>query len=128
MHLYKQEGRWELMEEARKFFISLLNAPINKVCVENPVPHHYANLPKYSQTIQPYMFGDSVQKRTCLWLLNLPLLIPTNVVDKGKCYIGKDGKSNGSEWYQLLTPGKDRWKERSRTFRGIANAMAEQWG
>jgi hypothetical protein len=62
-----------------------------------------------------------------LWLKNLPLLQPTNIVNKGKCYIGKNGKSNGSEWYQLLTPSGDRWKNRSRTFQGIADAMAEQW-
>lgn len=66
-------------------------------------------------------------KKTCLWLKNLPELKPSKIVSQGKKYIGKDGKSNGSEWYQLLTM-KDRQKNRSRTFQGIANAMAEQWG
>ena len=126
-HLYKQEGRWEKMSLGVDFFYKMMNAPINKICVENPVPHRYAYLPRYTQIVQPYMFGDSVQKRTCLWLKNLPLLVPTNVVDKGKTYIGKDGKSNGSEWYQLLSSNGERWKNRSRTFQGIADAMASQW-
>jgi len=127
-HLHKQLGRWELMEEAKQFFMLLLNAPINKICVENPVPHGYAKLPKYTQIVQPYMFGQEAQKKTCLWLKNLPNLEATNIVYKGKVYIGKNGKSNGSEWYQLLTPNGERWKNRSRTFQGIADAMAEQWG
>jgi hypothetical protein len=127
-HLHKHIERWSQMESGRVFFMALMNAPIDKVCIENPVPHHYANLPKYTQIIQPFMFGQSVQKRTCLWLKNLPVLIPTNIVDKGEIYIGKDGKSNGSKWYQILTMSPDRWKERSRTFQGIADAMAEQWG
>lgn len=126
-YLHTQENRWELMRNAREFFLLLLNAPINKVCVENPVPHHYADLPRYSQIIQPQTSSllDMISKH--IWLDNLPLLISTNVVDKGKCYIEKDGKSNGNEWYQLLSSNGERWKNRSRTFQGIANAMASQW-
>lgn len=127
-YLHKNKERWKLMNEARDFFLLLLNAPINKICIENPVPHHYAELPKYTQIIQPYWFGNPIQKRTCLWLKNLPLLTPTHLlISKGKPYIGKNGEPNGSEWYQLLTPGKDRWKNRSRTFQGMAEAMATQW-
>jgi hypothetical protein len=112
------------MTEAAKFFVMLLESDIQKICVENPVPHGYALLPKYTQIIHPYFFGDNVQKRTCLWLKNLPKLMPTNVVDKGKKYINKRGKSNGTVWYQC----NPDWKHRSRTFQGIADAMAEQWG
>ena len=126
-YLHKNKTRWEKMEDAKIFFMKLLNANIKKICIENPVPHSYAELPRYTQIIQPYYFGDAVQKRTCLWLKNLPLLKATKIVDKGKNYIRKDGKSNGSEWYQLLSL-KDRAKIRSKTFPGIAQAMAEQWG
>lgn len=125
-HLHKDPARWAKMEAAREFFFKMLNAPIPKICVENPVPHKYAKLPPYSQIVQPYYFGERVQKKTCLWLKNLPLLQPTNIVDKGEVYIGKDGKSNGSKWYQL-PPSRDRQKIRSKTFQGIAEAMAEQW-
>lgn len=128
-HLHKEKGRWELMYKAREFFLMLLNAPIGKICVENPVPHKYADLPPYSQIVQPYYFGRNVQKRTCLWLKNLPPLFATYITDKGKCYISPSrGRSNGSEWYQLLTANGERWKKRSRTFPEIARAMADQWG
>ena len=122
-HLHKRKDRWELMLLAKEFFLLLLDSPIEKICIENPVPHHYANLPKYTQIIQPYMFGHTCQKKTCLWLKNLPNLQPTNIVDKGKNYIGRDGKSNGSEWYQLLTSGKDRWKKEAERLM----ALLKQW-
>lgn len=126
-HLYKDFARWNLLDEAQQFFIQILNAPISKIAIENPVPHKYANLPNYHQIIYPYWFGDTIGKRTCLWLKNLPKLSPTNVVKPGERYIGKDGKSNGSKWYQLLSL-KDRQKIRSKTPVGIAKAMAQQWG
>jgi hypothetical protein len=126
-HLHKDPTRWAKMEEAREFFLKFINADIPKIAVENPIPHGYAKMPKYSQIVQPYYFGEEAQKKTCLWLKNLPLLVPTNIVGKGEQYIGKNGKPNGSKWYQL-PPGKDRWKYRSTTFQSIANAMAEQWG
>jgi hypothetical protein len=117
----------QLMEEGREFLLTLLNAPIPKIAVENPLPHSYARLPAYTQIIQPYYFGEEASKRTCLWLKNLPELQKTNVVSPGERYFDKNGKSNGSKWYQL-PPSKDRWKHRSTTFQSIANAMAEQWG
>ena len=126
-HLHKDKSRWDKLEKAIEFFMMFYNFDADKICIENPVPHKYARLPKYNQIIQPYYFGHEVMKKTCLWLKNLPLLIPTNIVSQGKKYIGKNGKSNGSEWYQLTTL-KDRSKLRSKTFQGIANAMAEQWG
>ncbi len=120
--------RWLAMEEARDFFLKLLQCSIPKICVENPVPHRFAKLPKYHQIIQPYQFGHEIQKMTCLWLKGLPKLQHTKIVDKGERYFRKDGTSNGSKWYQLLTPNGERWKNRSRTFWGIAQAMADQWG
>jgi hypothetical protein len=126
-HLERDWSRHGKLKDSREFFIALLKAKIRRIAIENPIPHKYADLPKYSQIIQPYQFGHEVQKKTCLWLKNLPRLKSVELVSKGECYIGRDGKSNGSKWYQL-SPSKDRWKIRSRTFQGIANAMAEQWG
>ncbi len=121
--------RWRNMIEGAEFFRKLLNAPIPRIAVENPVQHGYAKMQiraEYSQIVQPFFFGEEVQKKTCLWLKNLPLLKPTNIVGSGEKYFDKNGKSNGSKWYQLPPTG-DRWKHRSKTFTSIANAMAEQW-
>lgn len=126
-HLHKDKNRWNKMEDGKNFFLKLFNSNINKICIENPVPHHYCELPKYNQIIEPFMFGHEATKKTCLWLKNLPVLIATKIVYKGERYIGKNGKSNGAMWYQLPEKG-ERWKIRSRTFIGIAEAMAEQWG
>lgn len=104
------------MELAAEFFRKLLNAPIPRVAVENPIPHGHAKLPRYTQTCQPWQFGHGETKRTCLWLRNLPPLVPTNIVD------------GRTQRVHRMPPGPDRWKERSRTFAGIARAMAEQWG
>lgn len=123
----KNMERWKLMDEGREFLLALLNAPIPKIAVENPTPHSYAKLPAYAQAVHPYYFGEEAQKRTCLWLKNLPPLVATNMVGKGEQYIGKNGKPNGSKWYQL-PPSGERRKHRSTTFQSIANAMAEQWG
>ena len=104
-------------------FMSLLNANIDKICVENPVPSSKANLPKYTQIIQPYQFGHDHSKKTCLWLKNLPKLKPTKVVDV--TYITtKNGHRYTKGWY--MTPRNST--DRSRTFVGIAKAMAGQWG
>ncbi len=95
-------------------------------------PHIYERMqdigfpPSPSQVIQPYMFGDPYTKTTCLWLKNLPILKPTNIVDKGERITTKSGKSLPS-WYNL-PPSPDRSKQRSKTFPGIAQAMADQWG
>ena len=126
-HLHKDKTRWAKMEDAREFFLKILEARIRKIAIENPIPHGYAMLPPYSQIIHPYQHGHEVQKKTCLWLKNLPPLMATALVGKGEKYIGKNGKSNGSKWYQL-PPSGERWKHRSKTFQGIASAMAEQWG
>lgn len=126
-HLGKVSKRWFQMLEARQFFMELLIAPIERIAIENPIPHGYADLPNYQQIVQPFYFGDPQQKKTCLWLKNLPPLMSTLIVERGEQYIGKDGRPNGSKWYQL-PPSVDRWKHRSKTFLGLANAMANQWG
>lgn len=123
----KNIERWQQMEEGKRFLLSFLNAPIPKIAVENPTPHSYAGLPPYTQAVHPYYFGEEAQKRTCLWLKGLQPLVATDIVGKGEQYIGKDGRPNGSKWYQL-PPSGDRWKHRSTTFQGIADAMADQWG
>lgn len=114
----KNEKRWFELAEARAFFMRLWTSKIPKKCIENPIPHKYAELPKYSQVIQPWMFGHPESKATCLWLEGLPLLQPTEIVPKEKVH----------QRIWKLPPGPDRWKERSRTYEGIARAMAEQWG
>lgn len=129
---YKPEfTRWKDLELAREFFMTLWEAPIPKIVLENPVPHKYGQLPKYSQTIQPYMFGDDASKRTCLWLKGLPnLSIPSeDLWVKPRIVDGKKRWSNQTDGGQnKLGPSATRATERSRTYQGIANALAEQYG
>lgn len=129
--LHKVQERWKKLELARQFFMMLWEAHIPKIVLENPVPHKYAQLPKYDQTIQPYMFGDDASKRTCLWLKGLPKLsipsedlwVPPRIVDS------KPRWSNQTDSGQnKLSPSSDRGLRRSRTYQGIANALAEQYG
>ncbi|MCK4527901.1 DNA cytosine methyltransferase [candidate division WOR-3 bacterium] len=121
---YKEQEQIEALEFVRL----LLNASIPKIALENPVGVISTKIRKPDQIIQPYMFGDEAQRATCLWLKNLPPLFPTKIVDKGEIYITKNGKKRGGAWTMKLPPSPDRWKIRSRTFRGIADAMAKQWG
>ena len=111
--------RFKIGKEAAKFFMKLLNAPIERISVENPVPSTIFKLPRYSQIIQPYQFGHPFQKKTCLWLKNLPELIPTKILKKPQ-----STKVPGN-WFNR--GGKERQKNRAKTFQGIADAMAEQW-
>ena len=104
-------------------FMKLWNSNIPRICMENPTPSKAANLPPYTQAIQPYQFGHDHSKRTCLWLKNLPLLQPTKIVEK-TYIITPNGHKYTKGWYQ--TPRTSI--ARSRTFQGIADAMAEQWG
>lgn len=113
------QNRYKKGLEAKKLFMEIYNSPIEKICIENPIPSKIFNLPEKSQSIQPYYFGDPYSKRTYLWLKNLPLLKSTKIVDY------ETTKVPGN-WYNK--GGKDRQKNRSRTFQGIADAMAEQWG
>jgi len=110
---------WGAMREGAEFFNLLLNANIPKIAVENPIMHKYAVEiigQRQTQVIQPWQFGHGETKATCLWLKNLPLLKPTNIVDGREQRISR------------MPPSKDRAKLRSKTYRGIAEAMAEQWG
>jgi hypothetical protein len=110
------------------FFRMLLQADIPRIAIENPIMHKYAKERiggvKQSQVIQPWMFGHLEQKATCLWLKGLPLLQPTNDVKAEMMALPKAKR----ERLHYLSPGPDRWKERSRTYEGIAEAMAIQWG
>ena len=115
-----------VQQEALEFVRKLLAAPIPKIALENPVSIISTEIRKPDQIVQPWMFGHEATKTTCLWLKGLPLLTPTDVVGKGERHVTKSGKSL-PKWYNL-PPSPDRWRERSRTFQGIANAMALQWG
>jgi len=115
--------------EAKKFFIKLLNAPIDKIAIENPVPSKIYDLPVHTQIIQPYQFGDEAQKKTLLWLKNLPELIPTEIVGKGEMVTYASGKRK-AKWFMDAAHAKtveERARLRSVTFDGIAKAMSEQW-
>jgi hypothetical protein len=120
-HLAVSGARWfkdKLPEQAEAlwFVDMLLNAPIEKIALENPISIISSRIRKPDQIIQPWQFGHGETKATCLWLKNLPKLTPTNIVEGREAVVHK------------MPPGPDRWKNRSRTYQGIANAMAEQWG
>lgn len=104
---------------AKDFFMALLNAEIEKICIENPYPLKMFNLPIHTQIIQPYEYGHPFQKKTCLWLKNLSPLIPTNIIKE------RQSTKIPGNWFNK--GGKDRQKNRAKTFQGIANAMAAQW-
>lgn len=105
--------------EAVNFFMNFYYSQCSRVCIENPVPSKIYGLPEYTQIIQPFQFGESVQKKTCLWLKGLPPLVPTKIVaPESNCH-------DAGTWF--MKGGKDRQKNRARTFQGIANAMAGQW-
>ena len=125
-HLYKEEGRWSKMIDGAVFFRALLEAPIPRIAVENPVMHGYAKKiigRGQDQVIQPYMFGHKEQKATCLWLKNLPPLEPTTDL-KAETMALPDGERQRLHW---LSPTEDRQKLRSVTYSGIAEALADQW-
>ncbi|BAQ86516.1 putative DNA methylase [uncultured Mediterranean phage uvMED] len=125
-HLYPIKGNLNLERyaqglEAKDFFMQFYNADIPKICVENPIPSKVFEMPPYSQFVQPWEHGHSVSKKTCFWLKGLPPLLATDIVAKTENCHGAKGS-----WYNQ--GGKDRWKRRSTTFQGIADAMAAQWG
>lgn len=114
--------------DAKEFFLACLNADCDRIAVENPVPSGVYRLPKYSQIIQPYEFGEPYKKKTCLWLKGLPLLKPTKIVDAEMSWVsGGSKKADGSP---RLNKGKGFRDSdtRSQTFIGIAQAFADQWG
>jgi site-specific DNA-cytosine methylase len=120
-HLAVSGARWfkdKKVEqaEALEFVRLLLNAPIKRIALENPISIISSHIRKPDQIIQPWQYGHGETKATCLWLQNLPKLQPTNILEGREQRIWK------------MPPGENRWKERSRTFEGIAQAMANQWG
>jgi site-specific DNA-cytosine methylase len=130
-HLAVSGARWfkdkaQEQQEALAFVRMLMDAPIPRICIENPVSIISSHIRKPDQVIQPWQHGHEATKTTCLWLKSLPMLVPTNIVGKGARHVTKSGKSLPS-WYNL-PPSADRWKIRSATFPGIAAAMAQQWG
>lgn len=126
-HLYKDPERWGKMRDGAEFFKLLLDAPIPKKAIENPIMHKYAVEiigRRQDQVVQPWMFGHMEQKATCLWLVGLLPLVQTNNVKEEMMKLPKRER----ERLHYLPPSPDRWKIRSTTYQGIANAMAEQWG
>jgi len=120
-HLAVSGARWfkdkrAEQEEALAFVACLLDAPIPRIALENPISIISSRIRKPDQIIQPWMFGHGETKATCLWLKGLPKLVPTSIVN------GREPRVHHA------SPGPDRWKERSRTMAGIAEAMADQWG
>ena len=131
----RNEERWNNQLEALEFVQKLMDAPIDKIAVENPISVISSQIRKPDQIIQPYHFGDKATKTTCLWLKGLPLLTHTNVVGKGEFveWVDKKGKKKRQgKWYMdILSKAKtkaERQKLRSKTFKGIANAIVDQWG
>ena len=116
------EDRLKLGLAAKEFFMKIYNADCEKIAIENPIPSKVYELPKYTQTIQPYEFGHPYQKKTCLWLKGLKPLQPTDVLPKEK----RQSTKIAGNWFNK--GGKERQKNRAKTFPGIAKAMAEQWG
>lgn len=127
-------GRAEKTEAALVFVKRLLDAPIDKIALENPIGCISTRIRKYDQTVHPYQFGEDASKNTCLWLKGLPKLQSTKMIDGRVVGENKKGKpiyrwANQCDSGQSnLSPSEDRWKIRSRTYQGIADAMAEQWG
>jgi hypothetical protein len=118
-------GRAEKTEEALAFVRMLMGANIQRIAIENPVSCISSRIRKPDQIIQPWWFGEDASKKTCLWLKNLPLLTETNRLPGDE----KTRRANQTESGQnRLAPSPDRWKERSRTYQGIADACAAQWG
>jgi hypothetical protein len=120
-HLAVSGARWwkdKLFEqgEALDFVRFLMAAPIPRIAIENPISKISTAIRKPDQIIQPWQFGHGETKATCLWLKGLPKLVPTDIV------FGREARIH------MMSPSKDRWKERSRTYQGIADAMAAQWG
>ena len=125
---YIERERFEKGMDAKDFFLQFLNAKCEHIAVENPIPSAVYRMPPYTQTIQPYEYGHPYTKKTCLWLKGLPKLQPTDIVDP----IGPYVCGNSEIWKKQAAKGEVIGKEksakhRSKTFQGIAKAMAEQW-
>lgn len=129
-HLAVSGARWfkdkrQEQAQALEFVRTLLDAPIEKIALENPVSVISSHIRRPDQIIQPWMFGHPESKTTCLWLKGLPKLQPTNILQRPASGRWTNQTPSGQN---RLGPSPDRWKERSLTYEGIAKAMAEQWG
>lgn len=113
---------------AKQFFMRFYNAGCKRIAIENPTPMKIVGLPQYSQAIQPYEFGHPYSKRTCLWLKGLPPLTPTNVLSHHEPYVNGGCKDAHGNYRRFQGRNERDPKQRSKTFEGIARAMAEQWG
>ena len=114
--------------DAKRFFIQFLNADCERIAIENPTPMKIVGLPQYTQVIQPYEFGHPYSKRTCLWLKGLPLLKPTKILDHHEPYVNGGCKDAHGNYRRFQGRNERDPKTRSKTFDGIGQAMAEQWG
>lgn len=124
----KDMARYRKGEAAAKFFLEFLHADSSKIAVENPVMLKCFGLPKYDQIIEPYMFGEPWRKRTCLWLKGLAPLKPTSIVEPKGLWVGSTSANRDSSIYTRYSLHSSRDpRRRAKTFRGIAQAMAEQW-
>lgn len=132
--LYPQKGvldleRYRMGLKAKTFFMRFLDADCGMICVENPIPSKVFELPPYKQIVQPYEYGHPYSKKTCLWLKGLPKLIPTNVLSEYVPYVSCGTSANkGNPEKAGFSRAGGAAKVRSKTFEGIAKAMAEQWG
>lgn len=123
------EARFLKGMAAKDFFMKLYNADCERICVENPIPSKAFGLPAYTQTIQPYEYGHPYSKKTCLWLKGLPKLMPTEIVQEYKPYVScGTSRNKGNPEKSGFSRAGGAQKIRSKTFPGIARAMAEQWG
>ena len=122
---FKEKAADGRQEEALQFVRDLLAAPIPRIALENPVSIISSRIRKPDQVIQPWMFGHGETKATCLWLKNLPKLVPTHM--KGDLFAAQEPEGREQRIHKM-PPSPDRWRERSRTYEGIAAAMADQWG
>lgn len=127
-HLHKDESRWAKLDEAAAFFRAIWDCNVPRVAIENPVMHRYAKERigglQQAQTIQPYHFGHMEQKATCLWIRGVPKLRHTTDLKAATMAL----PSNQRQRLHYLPPSENRWKLRSTTYQGIADAMASQWG
>lgn len=128
------QARRDAREEAIRFVLALANAPIQRIAIENPVGVLSSRWREPDQFIQPYEYGEDASKKTCLWLKNLPRLVPTRLFSP-RLALSPDGRSHSFRWGNQTDsgqnrepPSEDRWKVRSTTWQGWADAMAEQWG
>lgn len=132
--LYPRKGQLDMERyakglEAKEFFMAFFNANCKHIVVENPIPSKVFDMPEYSQIIQPFEYGEPFSKKTCLWEVNMPMLVPTNILTEYKPWVScGTSKNKGNPDKAGFSRAGGAAKVRARTFEGIASAMADQWG